>query len=207
MFQVAFDGKRGAQFSEAASSQMYLPEEDIRDILGLLRFLVEEPRTINAVEFLHWPYPCESIEVECCLKHGPNLWDCFTRKSIPLMFRFCAMLDRLGFKLPEKLDNAIFGKHSRDGWLLVSPTTIEWAINNSAFDDGYLWRYTVTVLAVVLNGGHTPFETYSSVLDKNPRLALLVLQKLHETRKGDYCEWDPEKEAWIQKNSGESACR
>ena len=195
MFQVAFGEDRGAQFAEGSTKQMLLPEEDPQDFMVLLRFLIHHPEAFDQLNAPHWPYPCLLGDDDYCCNCSIDHHSLRAVDVAPPMFRLCAMLERLGFELPESLFEVILKNIPATPGLLVAPTVIDWAMDQS-LENGYLQRYATNLLTIILKTDLTTFETYEPVLEKHPKLALALAKGLHKKPIWEQYIWSPEQEAW-----------
>ncbi len=205
MFQVAFDTDRAAKFAEGATKQMSLPEEDVRDFMFLLRILIHQPQTMDQLYRPHWPYDCEGDDGNYCCD---SLVDIISPpvSVAPPMFRLCAMLERLGFELPECVFEVILNEIPPAPRLLVAPTIIDSAMGSS-LDNGYVQRYLAKVLTTIIRTALTTFDTYKSVLRQHPQLTLALAEALYTKPEWNPWKWSSDKGRWDyhyqSSNSGE----
>ena len=194
-FKTAFDVS--GRFSEAISQEMSLPEEDPRDLLILIRFLIEAPSNLNDLVDSHWPFRCTSDE------DGSHDSDCcdysyLRTDRIPPMLRLCAMVERLGFEFPEdrywpvlKASVGSPGQPTNP----IAPPIIEWAMDR-ALDGGHFQRYIALLLSQIVRSGGTSLDTYLPILHKYPGLAEGILQATYRDKTGIQFEWDESEGAW-----------
>ena len=195
MFQAAFGENRQAQFAEAATKQMFLPEEDPRDFMVLLRLLIHQPQSFAQLNQPHWPYLCSQDADDYCCNCGLDNNILRSGYVAPPLFRICAMLERLAFDLPGSLFETVLNETPTGPGSLVSPTVIDWAMSNS-LENGYLQRYAARVLVAILKTDLTTIEPYNAVIEKYPQLALALVQGLYKKPGWYQYKWSPEDEAW-----------
>ena len=191
-FKAAFDPT--GRFSEASSKEMCLPDEDPRDILTLIRFLIETPKDLKHLITPHWPFICyeeQDDNTYCC-----DTWHWRTDR-IPLMVRFCAMVERLGFDFPEEriwpVLEASVGSPGQPTMPIATPI-IEWAMDHAL--DGYFKRYVALLLSQIVRSGATSLDTYLPILEKHAVLAIGMLQATYARKEGTKYQWDESTQGW-----------
>ena len=188
LFRAAFDGQR--RFIESVTKEIRLPEENPRDFLLLARFLIQAPASLKEIQHHHWPYLCEPKD-QCTWCDDEYL----NTTQTPLHFRFCVMVERLGFTFPEEMYWSMLSNAAEGSPTLVQPATVEWAMQNS-LEGGYFRRYVAKLLATVLKDGQTAFETYEAVLSKYPDMCLTMLKEGFSLARPACYECVPEQRAW-----------
>ena len=175
---------------EGVTKEIRLPEESPRDFLLLARFLIQAPPCLKEIQHYHWPHLCEpKARCKWCYDEYLNT------THIPLHFRFCAIVERLGIELPDDKYWNILSNAAESSPTLVQPATVDWAVRNS-LEGGSFRRYVAKLLCTNLRHGQTAFETYEAVLAKYPDVRLVMLREGLSTGQPACYDWVSEEGIW-----------
>lgn len=158
-------------FSEGVTREIRLSEEDPKDFLLLARFLMQAPPCLKEIQHYHWPYFSEHKE------HCKWCYDEYLNTThISLHFRLYAMIERLGFELPDDKYWNMLNNAAEASPTLVQPVTVDWATRNFIEGDS-VRRYVAKLMCTNLKDGQTTFKTYEPVLAKYPDVCLVMLKE------------------------------
>lgn len=184
LFRRALDASQPQLFKEARSRTMYLPEEDPWGFLVLARHSIDLPYSIYDLYKPHWPIECDSRSTHCCdspgydsaLSHRPGA-------KPALIFRFLAMLERLGFDPMDSAVNKLLDRNigcsaeASSGMQLqqlVHPDQLDWALSNS-LPGSPLRTYVAAQICFCISHGMVDYDLYEPQLSEHPDMTRLML--------------------------------